>query len=123
MPSFSVLGNSTSNSAALDQRQWENNYFGILSLQKHYAAADFQVSLFGRYSSLYYQPDPMGDLMFNGISPWANRKSLATGVQGDGSWKVADDHTLRGGFLVQRERATTLTNAQVLPRRRHRHAD
>jgi len=114
MPSFSVLGNSTSNSAALDQRQWENNYFGILSLQTHYAAADFQVSLFGRYSSLYYQPDPMGDLMFNGISPWANRKSLATGAQGDGSWKVADDHTLRGGFLVQRERATTLTNAQVL---------
>ncbi len=115
VPNFTVLGNSTTNSASLDQRQWESNYFGILSLQKHYEAADFQLSLFSRYSSLAYQPDPMGDLMFNGISPWASRESLATGVQGDGSWKIAADHTLRGGFLVQRERATTQTNGQVLP--------
>jgi outer membrane receptor protein involved in Fe transport len=57
----------------------------------------------------------MGDLMFNGISPWANRQSLATGVQGDGSWKVTSEHTLRAGFLAQRERATTQTAAQVLP--------
>ena len=32
-------------------------------------------------------------------------------MQGDGSWKVASDHTLRGGFLVQRERVTGLTQA------------
>jgi outer membrane receptor protein involved in Fe transport len=114
-PAFQVLGNSFADSLALDQRQWEDNYFGILSLQKHYSEADFQVSLFSRYSQLNYQPDPMGDLMFNGISPWANRQSLATGMQGDGSWKLAASHTLRGGFLVQREHATTQTNAQVLP--------
>jgi outer membrane receptor protein involved in Fe transport len=115
VPTFTVLGNSTTNSASLNQLQWENNYFAILSLQKHYTAADFQLSLFSRYSGLYYQPDPMGDLMFNGISPWANRQSLATGVQGDGSWKVASEHMLRAGFLAQRERATTQTAAQVLP--------
>jgi outer membrane receptor protein involved in Fe transport len=114
-PQFAVLGNAAAESLFLDQRQWEDNYFGILSLQKHYGNVDFQVSLFSRYSQLNYQPDPMGDLMFNGISPWANRQSLANGLQGDGSWKVASDHTLRGGFLVQRERATTQTNAQVLP--------
>ena len=114
-PNFAVLGNTDTNSAALDQRQWENNYFAILSLQKHYGEADFQLSAFGRYSGLFYQPDPMGDLMFNGISPWASRQSLATGVQGDGSFKVAAQHTLRAGFLVQRERATTQTNAQTLP--------
>ncbi len=114
-PAFQVLGNSFANSLSLDQRQWEDNYFGILSLQKRYAEADFQLSLFSRYSQLSYQPDPMGDLMFNGISPWANRQSLATGLQGDGSWKVAAEHTLRAGFLVQREHATSQTNGQVLP--------
>ena len=114
-PAFQVRGNTFADSLALDQRQWEDNYFAILSLQKHYGEADLQLSLFSRYSQLAYQPDPMGDLMFNGISPWANRQSLATGVQGDGSWKIAADHTLRSGFLVQRERATTQTNAQVLP--------
>ena len=44
--------------------------------------------------------------MFNGIAPWAQRTNFATGVQGDGSWKTASNHTLRGGFLVQRERVT-----------------
>ena len=36
-------------------------------------------------------------------------------MQGDGSWKAAKDHTVRGGFLVQRERATTFTNGNTLP--------
>ena len=54
-----------------------------------------------------YQPDQFGDLAFNGIAPWTQRTSFATGVQGDGSWKVLDKHTVRGGFLVQRERATS----------------
>jgi outer membrane receptor protein involved in Fe transport len=110
-----VFGISQINSALLDQRQWEDTYFGMATLQRHYSAADFQVSLFNRYSTLDYQPDALGDLMFNGISPWANRFSLATGLQGDGSWKIASAHTLRAGFLVQREHATSLTNAQVLP--------
>ena len=70
---------------------------------------------FARYSNLTYQPDPFGDLMFNGIAPWASRTNFATGVQGDGSWKVVDSHTLRGGFLVQREHATDRSDSQVLP--------
>ena len=114
-PAFTLYGATDLNSALLDQRQWESTWFGIASLQKHYASADFQLSGFTRYSSLDYKPDPFGDLMFNGIAPWSNRTNLAIGVQGDGSWKVFDGHTLRGGFLVQRERATSFTNAQVLP--------
>lgn len=114
-PGFAVAGASDLNSALLDQRQWESNYFGMLSLQKHTEAVDWQLSGFARYSNLAYKPDPFGDLMFNGIAPWAGRTNLATGLQGDGSWKIASSHTLRGGFLVQRERATDKTTAQVLP--------
>ncbi|MBS0538672.1 MAG: TonB-dependent receptor, partial [Proteobacteria bacterium] len=106
---FTVNGNSAFDSSLLDQRQYESTYFGIVALQKHYGTGDFQLSAFGSYSSLAYKPDPFGDLMFNGIAPWANRTSLTTGVQGDGSWKATDTHTIRGGFLVQRERATSLT--------------
>ncbi len=112
---FTVNGNSILNSGALDQRQWENTYFGIVSLQKHYGAGDFQLSAFTNYSNLAYKPDPFGDLMFNGIAPWSDRASLTTGVQGDGSWQATGAHTIRAGFLAQREHATSLTNAQVLP--------
>lgn len=114
-PGFTVAGSTDLNSALLNQRQFESTYFGILSLQKHTEAVDFQLSGFARYSNLTYKPDPFGDLMFNGIAPWASRTNFATGVQGDGSWKAASAHTMRGGFLVQRERATDRTDAQVLP--------
>jgi outer membrane receptor protein involved in Fe transport len=113
-PAFTVNGINNWNSSILDQRQWEKSYFGIASLQKSYEAVDFQLSGFARYSSLSYQPDAFGDLLYNGIAPWTKRTSFATGVQGDGSWKVANTHTLRGGFLVQRERATSFTNGNTL---------
>ncbi len=114
-PNFTVNGQTDWNSSGLDQRQWEKSYFAIASLQKSYQDVNFQLSGFARYSSLSYQPDTFGDLAFNGIAPWTKRTSFATGVPGDGSWKVHDRHTLRGGFLVQRERATSYTQGNTLP--------
>jgi outer membrane receptor protein involved in Fe transport len=111
---FAVNGQTDFNSAILDQRQWEQSYFAIASLQKSYQDVNFQLSGFARYSKLAYQPDQFGDLAFNGIAPWTARTSFATGVQGDGSWKVLDKHTVRGGFLVQRERATANTQGNTL---------
>lgn len=115
VPEFTVLGNSTWDSSILDQRQWESTYFGIASLQKTYADFNMQLSGFARYSQLNYQPDAIGDLLYNGIAPWAQRTSFATGVQADGSWKVAPRHTVRGGFLIQRERVTSFAQANTLP--------
>ena len=115
VPNFTVFGNSTWDSSILDQRQWESTYFGIASLQKTYADVNMQLSGFARYSQLNYQPDAIGDLLYNGFAPWAQRTSFATGVQGDASWKVAPKHTLRGGFLVQRERVTSFAQANTLP--------
>lgn len=115
VPNFTVFGHSTWDSSILDQRQWESTYFGIASLQKSYQDFNMQLSGFARYSQLNYQPDAIGDLLYNGIAPWAQRTSFAIGAQGDASWKVAPKHTLRGGFLVQRERVTSFAQANTLP--------
>src|SRR4029077_4173534 len=112
---FTVFGNNDWNSGLLDQRQWEQTYFGIASLQKSYDALDFQLSGFARYSKLSYQPDAIGDLLYNGIAPWAMRKTFAAGVQGDRSWKAAKDHTDSGGLRAQRGGATTFPNGNPLP--------
>ncbi len=112
---LTVNGVSDFNSASLNERQRESTEFAILSLQKQLGAVDFQVSAFSRNSSLYYSPDPLGDLLFNGIAQGASRRDLATGVQGDGSWKVNDTHTIRTGFLVQGERTSSSTVSSVLP--------
>ena len=112
---LAVNGVTDFNSSSLNERQREQTQFAILSLQKQLGAVDFQVSAFSRYSSLYYSPDPLGDLLFNGIAQGASRHDLATGVQGDGSWKVNDAHTIRVGFLAQGERTSSSTVSSVLP--------
>lgn len=114
-PENTVNGIANWDSSILDQRQWENTYFGLASLQKSYQNFNLQLSGFTRYSELSYQPDALGDLLYNGIAPYAKRTSLAVGVQADSSWKVASNHTLRGGFLVQRERVTSFSQNNVLP--------
>lgn len=112
---LNVNGVTNFDSSALNERQREQTQFGILSLQKDFDSVNLQASVFSRYSSLYYSPDPLGDLLFNGISQTASRQNIASGVQTDASWTVNDQHTIRGGFLAQVERTSASTASQVLP--------
>ena len=112
---LAVNGVSDFNSSNLNERQRESTQFAILSLQKQLGDVDFQISAFSRYSSLYYSPDPLGDLLFNGIAQRASRSDWATGVQADGSWRVNDTHTIRAGFLAQGEHTSASTISSVLP--------
>ena len=103
------------NSASLTEHQREITDFAILSLQKQLGALDLQTSVFTRYSSLYYSPDPVGDLLFDGISQTAARSVFSTGEQTDASWKMNEQHTVRSGFQVTAERNGSNTASTVLP--------
>jgi outer membrane receptor protein involved in Fe transport len=113
---LTVNGISDFASASLNENQRQINNFQILAWQKHVDDIDFQIAGFSRYSSVYFSPgDPTGDLLFNGIAQTAYRQSWASGVQGDGSWRAAPDHTVRSGFYIQRERSPFSTTSNVLP--------
>ena len=113
---LSVNGVSDFASALLNENQRQINNFGILAWQKRGGDIDFQIAGFSRYSSVYFSPgDPTGDLLFNGIAQTAYRQSWASGMQGDGAWRVSPEHTLRSGFYVQRERSPFSTTSNVLP--------
>jgi outer membrane receptor protein involved in Fe transport len=113
---LTVNGISDFASAALNENQRQINNFGILAWQKRVGDFDFQVAGYSRYSSAYFSPgNPVGDLLFNGIAQTAFRQSWASGVQGDGSWRASPEHTVRSGFLIQRERAPFSTTSNVLP--------
>ena len=113
---LTVNGISDFASAALNENQRQINNFGIIAWQKRVGDFDFQISGYSRYSDSYFSPgDPTGDLLFNGIAQTAYRQSWASGVQGDGSWRVSPEHTVRSGFLVQRERSPFSTTSNVLP--------
>ncbi|MBV9551415.1 MAG: TonB-dependent receptor, partial [Alphaproteobacteria bacterium] len=113
-PGLTVNGTTTFDSSDLNENQREITHYGIVAVQKKLDDIDFQVSAFNRYSSVYFTPDPLGDLLFNGIAQTAYRRSIATGTQGDGSWRIADDHTLRAGYFIQGERSTAFTNSLVI---------
>jgi len=112
---LNVNGITGFNSADENERQAEATTFAVLSLQKHFDTVDVQASLFNRTSLLHFSPDPIGDLLFNGIAQWASRQDVASGVQADGSWQINDRHTLRAGFLAQLEEGSADTLSSVLP--------
>jgi outer membrane receptor protein involved in Fe transport len=112
---LTVNGVSTYNSSDLNDYQREITDFGILSLQKQFAAVNMQISAFTRFSSLNYTPDPIGDLLFNGIAQTAARSIWSNGVQSDASWRVNDAHTIRAGFQFEVDHTDVTTSSSVLP--------
>lgn len=100
-------------SASLNERQKEITDFGILSLQKDMGKVSLQSSIITRYSSLGYSPDPLGDLVYNGISQHAARSVFSTGSQTDVTWKATPRHTVRFGYQVYVERNSSKTDSIV----------
>jgi len=93
------------NSANLNERQIENNQFGVLAYQRSVNGLDMQLSAFTRYSTLHFTPDVPGDLAFNGVASDVYRRSQTTGIASDNSYRWADAHTLRFGFQISGEQS------------------
>jgi outer membrane receptor protein involved in Fe transport len=111
---LSANGQSSFLSDNLDENQREITHYGILSYLHAGTDFDFQVSAFGRYSSLFFTPDPLGDLLYNGIAQTAYKRDAAYGLQAEGTWRIASDHTIRGGLIYQADDLQSLTSSQVL---------
>ncbi|MDB5815916.1 MAG: outer rane transport family protein [Rhodocyclales bacterium] len=115
-PDFSLAGVGSIDSASLDARQHEKSAFQITSLQSSLGnATDFQLSLFHSNSSVQYRPDPVGDLMFNGVAADINRRIDTVGLQGDMSWRASDTHTVRSGIYTNHQRTFVDNTSQVFP--------
>jgi outer membrane receptor for ferrienterochelin and colicins len=111
---LTVDGQTSYPSAALNENQRELNHFAILSWQHSQGALDVQSSATARYSSLTFTPDPLGDLLFNGIAQDAYKQNVAYALQSDAAYKLDDTHTLRGGIFLQSDHSVSLTNSQVI---------
>jgi outer membrane receptor protein involved in Fe transport len=114
-PNFNVNGVTDFNSAFLNEHQNEFNQFNVLAYQKSVEDIDYQISYFNRYSQLHFMPDPIGDLVFNGVSSDVYRQSFVNGIQEDTAWRVGFAHTLRFGFSASAERSLVNNISSVLP--------
>ncbi len=98
----------------LRETQHELTQYAILSWQHSADGFDVQNSASARYTSLHFAPDRVGDLLYNGIAQNAFKDDTAFAWQTDGSYRLNDDHTLRAGFFLQHDSATSATTSQVL---------
>ena len=105
----------TFDSSRLNENQNEQNYFGIATYQKSAGDLNYQLSAFGRDSSVHFTPDPVGDLYFNGAASDVDRRLLSAGLQGDGSYELNDANTLRSGFSVLDETVDARSTTTVFP--------
>ena len=114
-PVFSLRDVPTFDSAKLNETQVEQDAYAILAYQKKSDVFNMQASLFTLYSSVLFRPDNVGDLIFNGVASRVDRDIFSNGLEFDASYKLTDQHTLRGGFFFLEEHATVGTVTLAFP--------
>ncbi len=117
LPSLGLTVNGQADFASenLDENQREVTHYAALGWQHAEGPIDWQTAVTGRYSSLTFTPDELGDLLYDGIAQNAYKRDVAYAWQTDISDKLNDAHTLRAGWYVQHDTATTVSTSQVLP--------
>jgi TonB dependent receptor len=114
-PVTNVNGITNFNSALLNENQLEVTQYGVLAMQRSVNGFDGQLSYFTRYNSLHFTPDPVGDLLLNGLSSDIVRRSYTNGIQGDGAYALNAANTVRAGFTVSGEQAFVGNSSLVEP--------
>jgi len=114
MQAYSLAGTPDYPSANLNEEQYEHNTYLIGALQGAIGdKTDYQIALFSRESTVLFKPDPLGDLIYNGIASRDYNSSFTNGVQNDYSYRLNSDHTIRFGLTASYERAASDTNSSV----------
>ena len=115
-PSYTLQGVDNFNSSDLDERQREVTTFGVLALQGKFDTTDYQISIGKRYTGVNYQPDLVGDLIFNGVAGTIDRSNQADTLQADFSTPIlGGSHTLRYGLYASNERPVSNSTSLVFP--------
>jgi outer membrane receptor protein involved in Fe transport len=112
---YTVAGQTSFDSAALNETQREQTSFAIVGWQHSRGPLDLQASFTARNSTLQFTPDPIGDLLFEGIAQSARKNNLAFDAQLDVAWQINESHTLRTGGFAQSDRSTSDTRSLVVP--------
>lgn len=117
VPWSSELGLATNSfpSSDLNERQKEQNYYAIAAYQKSVGNLNLQLACFGRESDVHFEPDPIGDLYFNGVASDVDRTLYSGGLELDTSYALGEDHTIRAGAMFLDESLSDHNTSSVFP--------
>jgi len=103
---FPLAGVPVYPSAKVRENQFEQNYFNVLALQGTVGEDfDYQIAPFSRYSTVTFNPDHVGDLIYNGAASRVFRSDWGNGFQIDTAYRAFTNHTFRLGGYFDTERA------------------
>jgi len=112
---LSVGGVTSFPSEALDGAQRNQTAYGLLSYQRSTERLTYQVSGSLRHSTLRVSPDPLGDLLFHGVSQSVVNNATSAGLQAEGVYEVNASHKLRAGLVVTARRDASDATYLALP--------
>jgi outer membrane receptor protein involved in Fe transport len=108
-------GPLTLSSTDINENERDRFFFALVALQTHTETIDTQVSVYTRYATIDFMPDPYYDLAFNDVAAQVTRRSLLNGMQFDSAYRLNDAHTLRAGAVINVEQTQVGDLATVLP--------
>ncbi|WP_410209941.1 TonB-dependent receptor [Aquirhabdus sp.] len=113
---FQLAGVPNYPSENLTESQDEITHYGVLSFQSSIGDQfDYQLSAFSRYTSVNFNPDNIGDLIYTGVASQIARSGWANGLQADGSYRLNPEHTIRVGAFYSRESLDNQSNVLTFP--------
>jgi outer membrane receptor protein involved in Fe transport len=113
---FMLAGVPNYPSSQVRENELEQNYYGVVALQGTLGGSvNYQLAAFSRYYELKFNPDPIGDLIYNGVAAKILHTGFINGVQEDTSYQLDSHHTLRAGFYMSGEAIELDDHAQTFP--------
>lgn len=101
-PQYSLVGVDPASypSTALNESLDQNYYFAVLALSGVIGPKlGYQVAYTGRYSTIQFNPDDVGDLIYQGVASRAFHSDFANSLQTDLTYALGE-HELGGGFYL-----------------------
>jgi outer membrane receptor protein involved in Fe transport len=102
VPMFSLKGISPAGypSSAIDSSLDQQDYFGVLALDGVIGPnSDYQIAYSSHYNRENFNPDPIPDLIYQGVAPKIFTSDFSNSLQGDWNYR-SGAHTFRAGFYV-----------------------
>jgi TonB-dependent receptor-like protein/carboxypeptidase family protein len=115
-PVYDLEGVTNYPSAAVKESELEQSHYGILTLDGALGdRAAYQLSAFSRYYTLDYDPDPIGDLIYDGVAAKIFHSGFINGLQEDTSYTLDPKNTIHAGFYVSGETIEIDDHAMTFP--------
>jgi outer membrane receptor protein involved in Fe transport len=117
-PEFTLSGVNPADfpSADINSTVDQQDYYAVLALNGALGTnADYQAAYTIHYNRENFNPDPISDLIYQGIAPKVFDSDFSNAVQANLTYRLGNEHTLRGGFYFGEYGVEADNTSQVFP--------